>query len=387
MDTTAHNVTLVGAGRYGDGLIGSKYIQGKFAPDARLNSVVDPNGLRENTCLSGVPLKKNFLEWKTDLNREPDINDVVEIALKPEIVPRAFHDYVGLGISKFILPKPVTYDEKKLCEMQQTVEDKGIRTAITSQEHYSLLTRFTKAILNRIQGKPYKLPDELCEQAKEDFEKLPRSGCKVKHVKIEQEKERENISDTTPPSCEFPHEVEILSSTDIINFNKEQNPFIVSATRSRMDVHYYDKNIKEGIDISTDLEKKADTPSGRKFEMKVFLDDGDNKPDIITDYDVRFNNGSSECLKSGSVEVNIAQGAKTVHWKEQINENKLIQMYKRIFAAFKKPATEGDKDILTLKKYIPSAKQVMKAQKNWEDYMLAHGYSRNEIITCQSAVA
>ena len=101
-------VILIGAGRYGNGLVGRKYKEGEFG--AELASVVDPKinqiKTQKDYTLKDTPAYKNLEELPKDTY---DKNTVAEIALIPDHIVETVQKIANLGIKKMILPKPKRY--------------------------------------------------------------------------------------------------------------------------------------------------------------------------------------------------------------------------------------------------------------------------------------
>lgn len=370
---TCQPVTLVGTGRYGGGLIGSKYGDGVWKPEADLVAVVEPNDIKDEykPYFKNVPHYRSTKDWANAF-KDKTKTMLVDLALKPELIARVLKNYVDQGVRQFILPKPVSHDEEGLLAEGELIKQEKVKAAVASQEYYSELSHITR---------------EAIDEAKEQ-------GFHVDRVKLFQCKERETIADTSPPLCEFPHEVQILDSTGLMDFRAvDYNPEVTSATRTRFEVEYTPSDIVNGVEVISDLDLKADTPSGREFKLEVFLDDNDPEADIIADYDVRFNYKTNECLKPGTVSVDkeicteTAASAKSTKFANvtrqqdpnndspyvtfDVRENKLVEMYKKIFTAMKKGYEDfqEDKSILTFENYVPLEQQVIKAEKNWKAKM------------------
>jgi len=371
-------VTLVGAGRYGQGLIGPKYSQGKFNPDAQLCSIVDTRSFNNNTrikntefcpdiaedlnkgyCLLHFFKYNNAKDWRKGLARIPNENDVVEIALKPEIVPKVFKEFVQTGVTKFILPKPVTTNLEELNQMEQLTEQYKLQTAVTSNWHYSDITKFTKAIIDKIIGKSIDEQDNCCEELKQINKTYSIESAELNYVK-----NRGDISDTTPAKCELSYALQILSSVGLVDMANDV-PVVTQATPSSVTVQYNNDNVEKPIKVHTDIKLRANTQTGRERLLKIYLNDGDPEPDIIADYDVCLDKKNE---KFGSVKVDIGQGKDRVAWEKTIKEDNLEIMYKKIFKTFKQPRTNSktSNTVLTLHDYSFVAKQISNIQNEWE---------------------
>lgn len=368
------NSTLVGAGRYGNGLVGQKYIKNRLG--SNINSVIDPNinilRKRKDFHLNNIPSYKNAIEWSA--SQPINQNTVVDLALKPEIIPRAFKEYIDLGVRKIILPKPVSYDLKKLDEMKRLSQQYDIKTAVTSNWHYSKVTRLTKIILNKILGKNEKLFSETFMKniGKNLIQIKKKDNLKIKKVRIVYNKNRQVYDDTTPVLCEFPHVLQILSSTGLMDFNKNSyKAKITEATKTKLALEYTNvRNISDKVEIETDLNYIGDKISDKKRLLEIYLNDDKPNPAIIVDYNVMFDSDGI-CIKPATINVDIQKNEKNIKWAwnlEKTKEDNLESMYKDIFRKFNN--TDNEKylknRILTLENYIPIAKEVSKIQRLWK---------------------
>ena len=102
------NVVLIGAGRYGNGLVGRKYKEHEFNAD--LVGVVDPKidelVLSDTYRLGDTPTYKSLKDVPEDVVKK----SITEIALIPQLIPALFDDLAQRGSKKIILSKPVTPD-------------------------------------------------------------------------------------------------------------------------------------------------------------------------------------------------------------------------------------------------------------------------------------
>ena len=99
-------VILIGAGRYGNVLVGKKHKEGVF--NTKLDAVVDTKineiATKEDYNLGDTPRYTNFAQ----IPKEKITKDtIVEIAVNPEIIPALFNELAQNNIKNVIFPKPV----------------------------------------------------------------------------------------------------------------------------------------------------------------------------------------------------------------------------------------------------------------------------------------
>lgn len=355
MKTDKQNVILIGAGRYGNGLVGKKYKEGKIA--GRVCAVVDPNisqiSKSPDYNFERVPGFETFEKVSPNLINK---NTVAEIATLPSSVPDIFNKLIKKGIKKIILPKPVTSNLDVYKEMMNKVKKNNVQTAIASNWHYSEITDLTKELIEKIQGKR-----KTSIKYKDEVRLIPK-GLDIERVEVEYSKKKEKL-DTAPPSQELPHAIQILYSLGLTDFkNQEPDLYISKQSKSRVNVEYNNiKGIKNGIEINSDLQKDDLENNKRERKLKIYLNDDDPDPDITADYDVDFKDGI--CTKPGCVSVDIEKNGKRTLWYQHIFEDNLETMYKPIFKYFK---TGRKSNTLNMKDYLPVIEQISKAQDKWD---------------------
>lgn len=351
-------VILIGAGRYGNGLVGSKYGKGNYF-GTKIDSVVDPKinkiTKQANYNLTGAKEYDSF-DKIPDANIDDDT--VVEIAIVPEIIPEVFRRITNKGVKKVILPKPVTYDFVSFNKMKNESDEKGIKSVVASNWHYSDITKLTKEILSKVKG-----GNPLGTTAKKHNFELDKINGKfeVENVEIEYSKKNEVLT-IDPPSQEMPHALQILYSTGITDFGDEEYRLDPEKqSKSAVNVKF-DKvpNIKNGITINSDLQKGDKTNLKRERLLKIYLNDDDPEPDIIADYDAQFENGV--CVKPASITVDITKDNKTTKLKTEILEDNMDVMYKSMFDYLK----GENNDALTIDDYEPIAMKISQIQTDWE---------------------
>lgn len=353
------DVILVGAGRYGNGLVGRKYKEHEF--DANLVGVVDPkiDEIKQGDSyrLGDTPTFKTIEDIPSDVIK----NSITEIALIPQLIPDLFENLSQKGSKKVILPKPVTSDYSSYQKMLETLKQQSMKAVVASNWYYSQITELTKNLLAKIQGFDVPNPD-LVEQYADKFDILDKH-FKIQKVEVEYNKKDEVLT-IDPPSQELPHALQIVNSTGITDFadtDMYADPDGQSESSVSIDLSNV-KNVEGGIHINSDLKMGDRLDKKRERLLKVYLDDDDPEPDIIVDYDAQFT-PNGVCQKLPEISCDIKKDGKRIAWKLPIIEDNLNVMYKRMLGYF----GIEQSDALTLEKYQPVAESISKAQELWED--------------------
>lgn len=353
------DVILVGAGRYGNGLVGRKYKEHEF--DANLVGVVDPkiDEIKQGDSyrLGDTPTFKTIDEIPSSVLG----NSITEIALIPQLIPKVFDDLSRKGSKKIILPKPVTPDYTAYKKMLETLKQQGMKAVVASNWYYSQITELTKNLLAKIQGNKVPNPD-LVEQYADKFDVMDRH-FKIQKVEVEYNKKDEVLT-IDPPSQELPHALQIVYSTGITDFDGT-DMYVNPDTQTRSSVSLDLTNVSDvegGIHINSDLKMGDRLDKKRERLLKVYLDDDDPEPDIIVDYDAQFAPDGT-CQKLPEISCDLKKNGKRVAWKIPILEDNLNVMYERMLGFL----GEKQSDALTLEKYQPVAENISKAQQLWED--------------------
>lgn len=356
-------VILIGAGRYGNSLVGRKYVEGELG--AKLIGVVDPKideiKNRPDYKLGDTPTYRSLDEIPKDVFNK---KTVAEIAIIPKYIPYTFEQLSKKGIKNVILPKPVTSDMDSFETMKETAAAKGIKTAVASNWHYSKMASLTRAILDKTRGKKAQQNPILEEYKQELAATIP--NLKIKKVEIEYNKKQEVLT-IDPPSQELPHALQIAYSTGLTNF--ENVDLILDArkqSKSRVNVTIQDKesDIPQGIEINSDLNMGDKLDKQRERLLKIYLDDDDSQPDIVIDYDAKFS-PLGHCEKHPNIEYDISRNGKRIYWKTEIKEDNMNVMYDSMFDYFKGKKQE-QKKALTLEKYTPISNCICIIQDIWE---------------------
>lgn len=351
-------VLLIGAGRYGNGLIGRKYMNGELG--VKLNGVVDTriDELKKSSSylLKGIPVYHSVEE----VPKECIQNSINEIALIPQIVPNVLKFLADQGAKQIILPKPVATNMRDYQEITDITTEKGIQALIASNWHYSGITKMLKAILCKATGKEFDT-----SQIGADFsEKLStvEGGFNIDSVEVEYNKQNEVLT-IDPPMQELPHALQIVYSTGLTNLSKIK-PILdkLFQSKSRVNVKLDGaEGIKEGISLNSDLVMGEKLNKKRERLVKIFLSKDDANAIITADYDAFFDENGL-CKKFPFIQYEFFKGSQKIQWIYHIAEDNMNVMYNSMFRFF-----QGSKnDALTVEKYSPIAKCLSKVQSIWE---------------------
>lgn len=351
-------VILIGAGRYGNGLVGSKYAKGDYF-GTKIDSVVDPE-IKNIEKQEGYNLAdaKKYDSFDKIPDENLDENTIVEMAVVPEIIPEIFNRITNRGIKKVILPKPVTHDFASFQNMKQVSDKKGIKSVVASNWHYSDITKLTREIISKLVGAGTE--GKIAKKHNFDIDSL-NGKFEIENVEIEYSKKHEVLT-IDPPSQEMPHALQILYSTGIFDFGDEKY-YLDPNKQSKSAVHVEFKKvpgIKEGITINSDLQKGDKTNLRRERLLKIYLNDDDPEADIITDYDAQFEKGI--CTKPASIMVDITKDGKTTKLSTEILEDNMDVMYESMFDYLR----GENNNALTIDDYEPIAMKISQIQTDWE---------------------
>ena len=352
------DVVLVGAGRYGNGLVGRKYKEREF--DANLVGVVDPKidelKLSDTYKLGDTPTYRSVDEVPADVMK----TSITEIALIPQLIPALFQNLADKGSKKIILPKPVTPNTKEYSKMLSTLNQQGMEAVVASNWYYSQITELARNFFAKIQGLTIPNP-ALLEQYREEMDSFDDT-FEIQKVEVEYNKQNEVLT-IDPPSQELPHALQIVYSTGLTDFVGTQmraNPDEQTSSRVSLDLTDV-RDVAEGISINSDLQMGDRLDKKRERLLKVYLNDDDPEPDIIVDYDAQFAPDGT-CQKLPEIICDVKKGGKRTAWRLPIVEDNLNVMYDRMLGFF-----DGKKkDALTLQAYKPVADTIGKAQDLWE---------------------
>ncbi len=353
------DVILVGAGRYGNGLVGRKYKEREF--DANLVGVVDPKideiKLSADYRLGDTPTYRTIDEIPEDVIK----NSVTEIAIIPQLIPSLFQRLADRGSKKIILPKPVTPDTVEFSKMLSTMEKDGMDAVVASNWYYSQITEMTRNFLAKIQGKIVPNPD-LVERYREEMDSFD-DIFEIQKVEVEYNKQKEVLT-IDPPAQELPHALQIVYSTGITDFSDAKMTAVPEEqTDSRVSVKLQNVRDVEGdISINSDLQMGDRLDKKRERLLKIYLNDDDPDPDIVVDYDAQFSPDGT-CQKLPEIRCDVKKHGKRTTWRLPIIEDNLNVMYKRMLGFF----DSKKEDALTLQAYKPVADRIGEAQQLWEE--------------------
>ena len=352
-------VLLIGAGRYGNDLIGRKYMSGELG--VKLAGIVDPKideiKNAANFCMHNIPTYHSIYDVPSKLVREC----INELAIVPEIIPQVYGVLGDKGAKKVILPKPVATSYKDYREIMDITEKNNIQALVSSNWHYSAITDYTKNLLDKLTNKV----SNRSVNDKNFHNKLSEldSNFYIDKVSVEYNKKDEVLT-IDPPIQELPHALQIVYSTGLTDLKKIKlimQKFMQS--KSRVNVSLKNVNgINDGISLNSDLQMGDKLKDRRERSLNIFLHNDDGvKARIFADYDARFENGI--CKKPPSLSYECTYGDKKEHWEQIINEDNMNVMYEAILGAFKGYEGEG----LTLKLYKPIVEVLSKVQETWEN--------------------
>lgn len=354
-------VILIGAGRYGNNLVGPKYANNDYF-GAKIEAVVDPNidiiSKADNYNLKNAIPYKDISDIKiTDPN-----NTVAEVALTPQVIPKIFDKIIDKGISKIILPKPVSSNYAIYETFLNKTKEMNTSAVVTSNWHYSEITGLLKAILSKTKSNSESIDPKIAEKYASKLDSIP-PNLSITNIEIEYSKKDEVLT-IPPPSQELPHVLQILHSTGLCDFEKKhilmncsnQNSGKVNLLLMPINGH------SEKIYINSDLKKGDKTTLPRERIVKIDLVDKEHniKAKIIADYDAKFVN--SKCEKPASIYFECTDNKKNFSWKQEIIEDNMDTMYKSIYSFFNNKTS----DALTLEKYAPVAKMISRVQRVWD---------------------
>lgn len=364
--------TIVGYGRYGNNYIGPKYAKSGYSWE--IAAIVDP---RINSCIfersvlgehkPQTSLFQSFTEWYenyfTLLNDTQKAQQVIEIALKPELVYEQVMLYIEAGVKHFILPKPVVINQQDLLRMTAIVQKHQVKAAVASQWHYSDIPKIIRREVKRMMGLPKtgKTPQSTIH-----------SICKVE---VNFSKENGLVYATTPPLLELPHALQLLTSIGLIDFDKHVPE--VSGTDTVVNVIYRPDNIRQGVHIQASIDMqpsphfKSNYPTWdiQERSLKIYFEGNSIQPDVEADFWIKFNRSGDVAIRPGKLVIVDADeyGHQQILVRNFI-EDQLLQMNLKIYESFQQNFIEfqNDSRILSLERYASIGQQIMLIQHVWE---------------------
>ena len=350
-------VLLIGAGRYGNDLIGKKYVSGELG--VKLAGVIDPK-IEEikhsvSYCLKGVPTYKSIDDVPSKLIR----NSVIDIALIPQIVPEIYGKLLDKGAKQVILPKPVVTNTDDFEKMINMTNENNAQALVASNWHYSDITATVKEILSKITGNNFD-KHKFNSNLEEKLEKIP-SEYKIKKVNVQYNKKNEVLT-IDPPLQELPHALQIVYSAGITNLQNVQVAVKkILQSKSRVNAELKNvENVKKSIVLNSDLQMGEKLAKQRERIVDILLENNNSQAKMTIDYDAYFKNGI--CEKSPSIHFESYDKKNNCNWDYVIEEDNMNTMYNMMLNFFR-----GENNTsLTLKKYTPISKILCEIQNQWK---------------------
>ena len=348
-------VLLIGAGRYGNGLIGKKYARGELG--TKLTGVVDPkiDEIKKTAeyALKGYPTYHSLSEVPRSIVQ----SCVNEVAIIPQIIPEVYKQLAEFGAKKIILPKPIVTNEADFNDIIELTNEEKIKALVASNWHYSNITKLLKALLQKLTdgetNESSTLPLDF-----QNFLNRVDSGYKITKVDIDYNKKNEVLT-IDPPLQELPHAMQIVYTSGITNLEKIKLVLKQCLqSRSCVNANIIDNNLpKTSITLNTDLQMKERLNKRRERLAKIYLEKDGESALVTADYDADFyQNGT--CIKRPSISFE-SPGLKM---KFDISEDNMNVMYKSMF----KYLQGEENNSLTLEKYKPIAKRIFQIEELWK---------------------
>lgn len=348
-------VLLIGAGRYGNNLVGRKYASGQLG--VRLAGVIDPkiDEIKKgaNYYMGGIPTYHSLREVPKKLLKDT----VADVALLPQIVPKVFEELSNVGIKKLILPKPVTtnFEEyKKICSL---AEEHNMQALVASNWHYSNITKELKSLVKEVSAKNRRTSTDTTFTRT-----LKTSGYDINKVTVEYSKQNE-VLDIDPPLQELPHALQILHSSELVkDFDSTHtvlNKNLQSNSRVNLSITNAD-GIKEGININSDLQSGTKLKNKRERKVEIYFDNNGDNSKITADYDAVFDM-SGVCEKYPEITYEYTEGKQPQKFSYKIEEDNINKMYDEMFKTF----SDRSNTSLTLDGYKPIAEYLSDVEQQW----------------------
>ena len=302
-------LTIVGAGHYGIGLIAPKYLHNKSCV---IKAVIDPviqKGTFMKSVLASVPLYKNVTEWEK-IHKKPQKEDLFELSLHYNVLPLILRQLAMIGAKNFVLPKPIALDTAALTNIRELHKKYKLNSVIGSQWYYSKVTHKAKQLLAKIKK---------------------RGGAKHVFFNFSQSYDDEQLKNYLPNTALLPHILQIIYS---IELSELKNTTITLKSASRKYLAFTIKDGTHTIEITTDLSAHKKV---RTMNMEA----------LQVDFLATFEN--EEAVHCPSLTY---KGKK---W--EFKEDNLQVMVDATLSAFQYTNNVAeDKKALTLEKYMPIAK-------------------------------
>lgn len=369
--------TIVGYGRYGNKYIGPKYAKKNYSWEAV--AVVDPEITNYNFQQSVLGkqkprtgLFKSFEDWYKNyfekLGENERYKQVVEIALKPELVYEQALLYIEAGVKNIILPKPVVINQEELSKLTDLVEKHQVKAAVSSQWHYCQLPKFIKREIARLS------PDFSARNT------IPS----IYKIELNLSKENGFAYQTKPPLLELPHALQLVYSIGLVDFN--QDSLEVSGTDTEVNIVYRPEGITEGIHIHSSIDMKPSADIKNQYPLwdiqerylKIYLSENSLQPELEVDFWVKFDSWGEVAIRPGKLRILDDQFTDNPEILElNFMEDQLLKMNQAIYKAFAQNTAEFENDntVLSLKKYSPIGEQIMLIKELWEAAIVTNHYN------------
>ena len=348
-------VLLIGAGRYGNNLVGRKYRNGELG--VKLAGVIDPkiDEIKQSAsyCMDGIPTYHSLDEVPYELTK----NTVADVALIPQIVPQIFGNIANKGIKKVILPKPVTTNFEEYKELCSIVDENNIQALVASNWHYSDITNRLRSLVKEVayNGSGTSTDKKICQELRDtDFD--------VNSIAVEYSKKDETLA-IDPPLQELPHALQILYSTGLVKDLKSIRTVMDKKLQSESRVNLKMQNVdgvREGITVNSDLKSGNKLKSNRERKVEILLDEDINKGKITADYDAVFD-ADGTCKKYPEIVYEYNDGPTPQKISYVIKEDNINKMYEEMF----KTMNDESNRSLTIDDYKPLAEYLSDVEAKW----------------------
>lgn len=371
--------TIVGYGRYGNNYIGPKYAKSGYSWEvvAIVDPIINPFTFKQSVLGKHKPqtyLFKSFNEWHNiyfkSLDEKQKARQVIEIALKPELVYEQLMLYVQAGVKHFILPKPVVTNQKELMKITAILQKHKVKAAVASQWYYSDIPKFIKREIQRMIERP-KSKNAVLPVDKNTQNNL----FNIYFIEVKFSKENGRAYATKPPLLELPHALQLLNSIGLIDFHKHLPE--VSGTDTVVNVIYRPENITQGIHIQASIDLAPHPLVKSRFPLwdiqerclKIYLQKNSVEPNLKADFWIKFDRSGEVAVRPGELVIldNDEYGNQQ---KLTLNfvDDQLLHMNIKIYEAFQKGFIEfqNNNHILSLDRYGSIGQQIMLIQQMWE---------------------
>ncbi|MCB9797582.1 MAG: PAS domain-containing protein [Alphaproteobacteria bacterium] len=360
-------LTQVGFGRYGKRYVGPKYAKRGYLWDPR--AVVDPAISANALSISvlgqrrpGLQLFPDVESWVQGYHRplppERQPRQLVELALKPELMFSETMKVLAAGVPQLILPKPVVMDRDQLDALAAEVAARRVKAAVASQWYYSdIPPLISRLVRQRAAGQP------------------------VLRVEMDFSKEGGLDYETPPPLLEMPHVLQLLSSCGLVDLSRDRPR--VEGGPTRVDVWYAPPEIAGGVHFccETDLhptpEQKRVCPTWdvQVRTLDVYFPDDPENAGVHVDFWIKFDRSGDFAIRPGSLSVRDPGAPEARAITLRFVDDQLMVMSERIFEAMllDYDAFEASAAALSLARYGPIGRQIMEIQEAWERCVAPEG--------------